>query len=183
MSEYGFLSGQAVIQTLKKKKVSEYVMQLTEEIEEYLFTMIPKVKVWSYSIWALLIENPNYYTAQISSAKNKLFLKHRYCPLCSRVSWQTPSRLRRHLCAAESYDPRIRRRRPELSASCTLILKLQLVRDLGALCMLICTDVVLERCAINNGYSVTICQWLGPACGAVGCNTRSENVPHTSFRS
>lgn len=85
MSEYGFLSGQAVIQTLKKKKVSEYVMQLTEEIEEYLFTMIPKVKVWSYSIWALLIENPNYYTAQISSAKNKLFLKHRYCPLCSRV--------------------------------------------------------------------------------------------------
>lgn len=44
MSEYGFLSSQAVIQTFKKKKVSEYVMQLIEGIEEYLFTVIPKVK-------------------------------------------------------------------------------------------------------------------------------------------
>lgn len=29
--------------------------------------------------------------------------------------------------------------------------------------MLICTDVVLEHCAINNGYSVTMCQKLGQA--------------------
>lgn len=33
-----------------------------------------------------------------------------------------------------------------------------LVSDLRALCILICTDVVLETRVINNGYSVTTCQ-------------------------